>query len=162
MWGAIIGAVAGGVAGGLSAWVNTDRRVKAYKNAAKALESAAERYTGKAAEGRIMEAGDEEGRLAMERQGGINAMKGITNNDLGSDYNSGMQMGQNLEQNKINGEYARAMADVDRQLKQAGIEANASQQMVQTGLNTAGGLADLWKNISTKSYGGKKDGSGDA
>lgn len=153
MWQIVIGAVAGAAAGGITSYLNTEKRAGAYKEAADAIKSAAEEYSGQKAYGKIQSAGQQEGMFQANAFGYDNkpitgnlSLQNINGQDTANTYAEGANAGRGMEAKNLDAKYNAATAQAKLNLEQANREANAQQAAVQAGFNTAGGLADLYKN----------------
>lgn len=164
MWGAIIGAAAGGLINGITTGIQNSQLANAYKNAAKQVRQAAEKYSGTAADNQMRQAGVNEAQLTnkqnmeaasanMQPTGkGIpaaaqaqNAIRNTYNaNNLGSGYNAGAQR----KAGELNAAYNKETADAQRLLNQANVNYNVGQQALQEGWNTLGNGMQMVNNIS--------------
>ena len=164
MWGAIIGAAAGGLINGITTGIQNSQLANAYKNAAKQVRQAAEKYSGTAADNAMRQAGVNEAQLTnkqnmeaasanMQPTGkGIpaaaqaqNAIRNTYNaNNLGSGYNAGAQR----KAGELNAAYNKETADAQSLLNQANVNYNVGQQALQEGWNTLGNGMQMVNNIS--------------
>lgn len=169
MWGAIIAAVAGAVGGGVVQGVVAAKQnkelVKAYKNAAKTMQEATDKYSGKNLYEGMRTAGDD-----MAYKAGRNAEQAFTNTNnpgqvnngmakaiaeaniaadsANSAANSGRALGQSIEKSRKDALYNRDTIAAQQALKQAGIDYNVKNQGMQEAMNAAGGLAQLGGNLA--------------
>lgn len=164
MWQAIIGAAAGGLINGITTGIQNSQLANAYKNAAKQVRQAAEKYSGTAADNAMRQAGVNEAQLTnkqnmeaasanMQPTGkGIpaaaqaqNAIRNTYNaNNLGSGYSSGSQR----KAGELNAAYNKETADAQRLLNQANVNYKVGQQALQEGWNTLGNGMQMVNNIS--------------
>lgn len=157
MWQLIVGAIAGGVAGGVNAYLTSKDLRHAYSNYADAIKSAAKKYSGANAENQILEAGDQEGRFEASAFANNNkslrgnqALSNLANGQEALDfYDSGNQLGRSLKTDELNSKYNADTAAAKLAFEQAQKASGMRNQMAQEGMNTAGGLVDLYKNIQS-------------
>lgn len=164
MWGAVIGAVAGGLINGITTGIQNSQLASAYKNAAKQVRQAAEKYSGTAADNQMRQAGVNESQLtnkqnmeaasaSMQPTGkGVsaaaqaqNAIRNTYNaNNLEGGYNAGAQR----KAGELNAAYNKETADAQRLLNQAGVNYKVGQQALKEGWNTLGNGMQMVNNIS--------------
>lgn len=147
MWNVVIGAVVGGVATGVTSYLTNKKKLDAYNKAIDATKEAAEKYSGENAYNQIKAAGDAEARNNMLREGAYETMRGNMNQNLSDAYLEGMNLGQQNKQQELDSKYYKDTNAANRLMKQGDIESKAFNQMAQSGLNTAGGLADIMGKI---------------
>ena len=149
----VIGALAGGIANGLMSSSLTKQNAKAYKQAAKDIREAGQKYSGQSAYDSMQNAGNMEGNI-VNRMQGANQLRGNANtamanaSDIGNNFNSGYNLGSSNEATTNNALYNAETAKAQQALNQANINYQAGSAVQQAALNTAGGLADLYKTTS--------------
>ena len=153
MFGMVIGALAGGIANGLMSSSLTKQNAKAYKQAAKDIREAGQRYSGQSAYDSMQNAGNIEGNI-VNRMQGANQLRGNANtamanaSDIQNNFNSGYNLGSSNEATTNNALYNAETAKAQQAMNQANINYKAGSAVQQAALNTAGGLADLYKTTS--------------
>lgn len=149
----VIGALAGGIANGLMSSSLTKQNAKAYKQAAKDIREAGQRYSGQSAYDSMQNAGNMEGNI-VNRMQGANQLRGNANtamanaSDIQNNFNSGYNLGSSNEATTNNALYNAETAKAQQAMNQANINYKAGTAVQQAALNTAGGLADLYKTTS--------------
>lgn len=149
----VIGALAGGIANGLMSSSLTKQNAKAYKQAAKDIREAGQKYSGQSAYDSMQNAGNMEGNI-VNRMQGANQLRGNANtamanaSDIQNNFNSGYNLGSSNEATTNNALYNAETAKAQQALNQANINYKAGSAVQQAALNTAGGLADLYKTTS--------------
>lgn len=176
MWAQVIGAVVGGVAGGvvngMVAYQTNKDRVSAYKQAAKDVKEAAEKYSGKNAYNNMQNLGNQEAanvnRKALAAGGQMDNAFGTPAMNAADLSNAngtlqGYKLGAGNAKTDMDSKYYRDTALARTAMKQADIDYKAANQTAQTVMNAAGGLADVYKNIkpTSKSSGKSSDKSSD-
>jgi hypothetical protein len=153
MFGMVIGALAGGIANGLMSSSLTKQNAKAYKQAAKDIREAGQKYSGQSAYDSMQNAGNMEGNI-VNRMQGANQLRGNANtamanaSDIQNNFNSGYNLGSSNEATTNNALYNAETAKAQQAMNQANINYKAGSAVQQAALNTAGGLADLYKTTS--------------
>lgn len=171
MWGGIIAAVIGAVVGGVTNAVATadaiDKKIKGYKEAAKEVREAAEKYSGKNAyneeltQGKDMSStmGDMAGssisaeRLQNNNPGvtGAGAMTNAYQNagtsaDTASNAaQGGFQAGMSNASTELESKYNKATARANQLMKQADIDYNVTNQRNKEIMN---GITDTMKTFN--------------
>ena len=167
MWAQVIGAVVGGVAGGvvngMVAYQTNKDRVSAYKQAAKDVKEAAEKYSGQNAYNNMQNLGNQEAAnvnrnsLAaggqMDNAFGTPAMNAADLSNANGTL-QGYKLGAGNAKTDMDSKYYRDTALARTAMKQADIDYKAANQTMQTAMNAAGGLADVYKNIKSNKSGG--------
>lgn len=164
MFGAVIGALAGGIVNGIASSSLTKQNAKAYKQAAKDIREAGQKYSGQSAYDSMQNAGNMEGNIVNRMQGANqlrgNASTAMANaSDVGNNFNSGYNLGSSNTAAMNNALYNSETAKAQQALNQADINFKAGTAVQQAAMNTAGGLADLAKTTSderTKEYNNKE------
>ena len=152
---AIIGGVASGVLNGAMAMNSAGKNAKAHRPYAKEIKNAAEKYSGMNAYNAMQNAGNEEGNLMNRR-----ALQAQTVNNDGSammakqgnltgGFGEGYNLGSSNKQKELTSRYNYDTAGAQAALNQAGIDYKANTAVQQAAMNTAGGLADLYKNTTS-------------
>ena len=150
----VIGALAGGIANGLMSSSLTKQNAKAYKQAAKDIREAGQKYSGQSAYDSMQNAGNMEGNI-VNRMQGANQLRGNANtamanaSDVQNNFNSGYNLGSSNEATTNNALYNAETAKAQQALNQANINYQAGSAVQQAALNTAGGLADIYKNVAS-------------
>lgn len=160
MFGQVIGAIVGGVAGGIingyAAYKMNQDRVNAYKKAAEDVRKAAEKYSGQNAYNTMQNAGNMEAtnvnRNTLAAGGQMDNAFGTPAMNVAdlSNANGTMQgytLGANNAKTDMDAKYYRDTALARTAMKQADIDYKTANQTAQTVMNTASGLADVYKNI---------------
>lgn len=174
MWAQVIGAVVGGVAGGvvngMVAYQTNQSRVSAYKQAAKDVKEAAEKYSGKNAYNNMQNLGNQEAAnvnrksLAaggqMDNAFGTPAMNAADLSNANGTL-QGYKLGAGNAKADMDSKYYRDTALARTAMKQADIDYKAANQTAQTVMNAAGGLADVYKNIKSSNSNKSGDNTSD-
>lgn len=179
MWGAIIATIAGAIIGGVTNAVATadaiDKKIKGYKEAAKEVREAAEKYSGKNAyneeltQGKDMSStmGDMAGssisaeRLQNNNPGvtGAGAMTNAYQNagtsaDTASNAaQGGFQAGMNNASTELESKYNKATTSAKQLMKQADIDYNVTNQRNKEIMNTISDTADTFNKIIPRNNG---------
>lgn len=163
MWQAIVGAVAGGLINGITTGIQNSQLANAYKNAAKQVRAAAEKYSGTAADNQMRQAGTTEAGLinkqSMENASSkvgtgkgmsatASAQNAINNIYNANDLSGGYNVGAGRKAGELNAAYNKETADAQRMLNQANVNYKVGQQALQQGWNTLGNAAQTFNNIS--------------
>ena len=160
MWGQAIGAIVGGVAGGIingyAAYKMNQDRVNAYKKAAEDVRKAAEKYSGQNAYNTMQNTGNQEAvnvnRNTLAAGGQMDNVSGTPAMNAADLSNAngtlqGYTLGANNAKTGMDSKYYRDTALARTAMKQADIDYKTANQTAQTVMNTASGLADVYKNI---------------
>lgn len=162
--GAIIGIIASTIAGavvnGVTAGVENQKRVDAYKNAANQVRSAAEKYSGQGLYDRMTTSGMSNARNNNAQRlqalaGNVSGPTAATSAKLGAnqiantsntlgDFNAGASNAANL----ASGHYNNTTAQAQQLMNQADINYKANTEAVAGGLETLGNAAKTIKNVS--------------
>lgn len=156
----IVMGIASGIAAGMATKAQNEKLARQYKESAEQVREAAKKYSGRNADAAMRAAGNQEartlGRLGSETrtpntsnlsiQNALNASD-ATNQATVSGAQSGQALGRGLKAQELNSLYNKETAAAKRDLKQAGVDYQAGQQALQGAFNTAGGIADLYKDI---------------
>lgn len=148
----IIGAIAGAAANGISTYANNKKLAAAYKKAAKQYEEATKKYSGKNAEVANWTAGMREANQTGIQDWNKAAATGTDpyHMDNSNRAAEGMNLGQQQQSQLNNAKFNAETAEAQAALKQAGIDYGVANQTQQAIANTAGGLADLYRNMKTE------------
>lgn len=150
--GALAGAVAGAVANGVTTYKNNMRLADAYKKAAQQYTEAAEKYSGKNAERANWNAGMNEANQTGIQDWNKASAIGVDpyHMDSSNRFAEGMNLGQQQQSQLNNAKFNSETAESQAALKQAGVDYGVANQTQQAIANTAGGLADLARNLKTE------------
>lgn len=148
----IIGAIAGAAANGVSTYANNKKLAAAYKRAAKQYEKATEKYSGKNAEVANWAAGMREANQMGIQDWNKAAVTGTDpfNMDSSNRAAEGMNLGQQQQSQLNNAKFNAETAEAQAALKQAGVDYAVANQTQQAIANTAGGMADLYRNLKSE------------
>jgi hypothetical protein len=148
MWAIAIGALAGAVYNGVSTYMNNKKLAGAYSDYADAVKNAAEKYSGKNAERAIQNAGEIGANSLGVQDWSAASREGVDpyHMNLQNRTAEGYNLGTGNKTNELNAKYDVDTAKAKAALKQAGVDFGVNNQLQQTVMNTAGGLADLYKN----------------
>lgn len=187
MFGAIIGAIAGAVVGGVvrgvTAAETNKRKISAYKDAAKQVREATDKYSGKNAYQYMKNQGMDyastygqavgnevlgQSLSGAEGPGTTNAgamqsaapmataASNVANKAANDAFNQGMQMAKN----EMNAKYNAETTQAQQLMKQADIDYGVANQAAQEALNTAGNLANTYSQLrrtnNGRSYAGQQ------
>jgi hypothetical protein len=159
MWALAIGALAGAVYNGVSTYMNNQKLAGAYSDYADAVKTAADKYSGKNAERAMQNAGEMSANNLGVQDWSAASREGVDpyHMNLQNRTAEGYNLGSGVKSQDLNARYNADTAKANAALKQAGVDFGVNNQLQQTTMNTAGGLADLYKN--TVSGTGKKRGA---
>lgn len=174
MWAQVIGAVVGGVAGGvvngMVAYQTNKDRVSAYRQAAKDVKEAAEKYSGQNAYNNMQNLGNQEAANVnrntltaggqMDNAFGTPAMNAADLSNANGTL-QGYKLGAGNAKTDMDSKYYRDTALARTAMKQADIDYKAANQTAQTVMNAAGGLADVYKNIKSNNSSKSGDNTSD-
>lgn len=162
LYGAVIGAIAGGVASGVGSYLNNQKLASAYKDYAKDIRNAANQYSGHNADVAMREAGSQKARQLNNLNMGTassrpmtsnnsmqNALRGMNNVKMADSTVEGQNLGRSNKATELQGKYNAATAKAQQALNQAGINYQVNNQLMQTGMNAAGGLAQTYNQIKS-------------
>lgn len=157
--GAVVGAVAGGIYGGVTAYESAKKKADSYKDAAKSVRSAAEKYSGDAAYNAMQQAGYDEAnrtnRMYLGRQ--LNDSPANRTNKtanasaLQGNYLQGYNLGASNKKTAMDAAYNYDTQKARNLMKQADIDYNVDNQTTQMKMNTAQGLANTWNDVRPSS-----------
>ena len=172
-WGGIISALIGAVVGGVTNAVATadavDKKIKGYKEAAKEVREAAEKYSGKNAYNEMLGQGKDMSSTMGDMAGSSIAAERLQNNNpgvtgagamanayqnAGTSANTasnaaqgGFQTGMSNASTDLASKYNKATTRANQLMKQADIDYNVStqrnQEIMNTISNTAGTINQL-------------------
>ena len=172
MWGAIIATIAGAIVGGVTNAIATrdaiDKKIKGYKEAAKEVREAAEKYSGKNAYNEELTQGKDMSSTMGDMAGSSIAAERLQNNNPGvtgagamanayqnagesSDVASaaaqgGFQAGMNNASTELESKYNKATAKANQLMKQANIDYNVTNQRNKEIMNS---ITDTMKTFNT-------------
>lgn len=148
----IIGAIAGAAANGVATYANNKKLANAYKKAAQQYANAAEQYSGKNAERANWNAGMREANQTGIQDWNKAAATGTDpfHMDNSNRFAEGMNLGQQQQSQLNNAKFNAETAQSQAALKQAGIDYGVANQTQQAIANTAGGMADLYRNMKSE------------
>lgn len=153
--GAIIGSIASGVLNGAMSYASAKGNSKAYRNAANQIKEAAGKYSGANAYEAMRQAGNVEGNIVnrqalsaqLQNQPRNNSATMANAANLQGDFNTGYNLGQQNKKTDLTSRYNYDTASAQAALNAANINYQAGTAAQQAAMNTAGGLADLYKNL---------------
>ena len=184
MWGGIIAAVVGAVVGGVTNAVATadaiDKKIKGYKEAAKEVREAAEKYSGKNAYNEMLSQGKDVSSTMGDMAGSSIAAERLQNNNPGATgagamvnayqnagtsantasnaAQGGFQTGMSNASTDFASKYNKATTRANQLMKQADIDYNVSnqrnQEIMNTISNTAGTVNQLIPRKNGRTYAG--------
>ena len=148
----IIGAIAGAAANGVATYANNKKLANAYKKAAQQYANAAEKYSGKNAERANWNAGMREANQMGIQDWNKASATGTDpfHMDNSNRFAEGMNLGQQQQSQLNNAKFNAETAQSQAALKQAGIDYGVANQTQQAIANTAGGMADLYRNMKSE------------
>ena len=184
MWGGIIASLVGFVVGGVTNAVATaeavDKKIKGYKEAAKEVREAAEKYSGKNAYNEMLSQGKDMSSTMGDMAGSSIAAERLQNNNPGvtgagamanayqnagesADAASGaaqggFQTGMSNASADLASKYNKATTRANQLMKQADIDYNVTnqrnQEIMNTISNTAGTVNQLIPRKNGRTYAG--------
>lgn len=172
MWGGIITGIIGAIVGGITNAIATrdaiDKKIKGYKEAAKEVREAAEKYSGKNAYNEELTQGKDMSSTMGDMAGSSVAAERLQNNNPGvtgagamanayqnagesSDVASaaaqgGFQTGMNNASTELESKYNKATTRANQLMKQANIDYNVSNQRNKEIMNS---ITDTMKTFNT-------------
>lgn len=155
---ALILGIADGLAQGLVTNYQTKKLANAYKNAAKQVRGAAQKYSGKEADTAMSQEGAIQGQQMQKlaQSQGATGTTGLstadataaTNNNSGlSAYMQGQNLGRGNKATELNSKYNAATVDAQNMLNKAKTDFNVGQATSNMVFNTIGGLGQAGGNI---------------
>ena len=173
MWGGIIAAIGGAVVGGVTNAVATaeavDKKIKGYKEAAKEVREAAERYSGKNAYNEMLSQGKDVSSTMGNMAGSSIAAERLQNNNpgvtgagamanayqnAGTSANTasnaaqgGFQTGMSNASTDLASKYNKATTRAKQMMKQANIDYNVAAQRNKEIMNSIYDIADTTNKI---------------
>ena len=173
MWGGLIAAFAGAIIGGVTNAIATadaiDKKIKGYKEAAKEVREAAEKYSGKNAYNEELSQGKDMSSTMGDMAGSSVAAERLQNNNPGvtgagamanayqnagesSDVASaaaqgGFQTGMNNASTELESKYNKATTRANQLMKQANIDYNVATQRNKEIMNTIYNTADTFNKV---------------
>lgn len=145
-------AIAGAAYNGVSSYINNSNLAGAYKDYAKALKDAANKYSGKNAERKMQNLGEQMANQYGVQDWSAASSQGIDpyHMNLQNRTAEGFNLGSSQAAQQNEALMNKELAEHEAKLKQAGTDYKVANQTQQTVANTAGGLADLYKTIGGK------------
>ena len=185
MWGGTIAAVTGAVIGGVTNAVATadaiDKKIKGYKEAAKEVREAAEKYSGKNAYNEELSQGKDMSSTMGDMAGSSVAAERLQNNNPGvtgagamanayqnagesADVASGaaqggFQTGMNNASTELESKYNKATASANQKMKQANIDYNVTNQRNQEIMNSIYNATDTFNQLISRNNGKNNSGN---
>ena len=179
MWGGIIASIVGFAVGGVTNAVATadaiDKKIKGYKESAKEIREAAEKYSGKNAYNEELTQGKDMSSTMGDMAGSSVAAERLQNNNPGvtgagamanayqnagesSDVASaaaqgGFQAGMNNASTELESKYNKATTRANQMMKQANIDYNVATQRNKEIMNTIANTAHTFRNIIPRNNG---------
>lgn len=165
---ALILGIADGLAQGLVTNYQTKKLANAYKDAAKQVRGAAQKYSGKEADTAMTQEGERQGQQMQKlaQSQGAAGTTGLstadatasTNNNSGlSAYMQGQNLGRGNKATELNSKYNAATVDAQNMLNKAKTDFNVGQATSNLVFNTLGGLGkaggDIGMNGATQALG---------
>ena len=173
MWGGIImgfiSAIVGGVTNAIATRDAIDKKIKGYKEAAKEVREAAEKYSGKNAYNEELTQGKDMSSTMGDMAGSSISAESLQNNNPGatgagamanayqnagtsSDVASaaaqgGFQAGMNNASTELESKYNKATTRANQLMKQANIDYNVTNQRNKEIMNTISNTADTFNKI---------------
>lgn len=186
MWGGIIMGFAGAIIGGVTNAIATadaiDKKIKGYKEAAKEVREAAEKYSGKNAYNEELTQGKDMSSTMGDMAGSSIAAERLQNNNPGvtgagamanayqnagtsSDVASnaaqgGFQAGMNNASTELESKYNKATTRANQLMKQANIDYNVTNQRNKEIMNTISDTADTFNKIIPRNRNNNSNNSG--
>ena len=184
MWGGIIASFFGFIIGGVTNAVATaeavDKKIKGYKEAAKEVREAAEKYSGKNAYNEMLSQGKDMSSTMGDMAGSSIAAERLQNNNpgvtgagamanayqnAGTSANTasnaaqgGFQTGMSNASTDLASKYNKATTRANQLMKQAGIDygvaSQRNQEIMNTISNTAGTVNQLIPRKNGRTYAG--------
>lgn len=148
----IILAIAGAAANGIATYANNKKLANAYKKAAQQYADATEKYSGKNAERANQTAGMREANQMGIQDWNKASATGTDpfHMDNSNRFSEGMNLGQQQQSQFNNAKFNAETAEAQAALKQAGVDYGVANQTQQAIANTAGGMADLYRNMKSE------------
>lgn len=176
MWGGLIAAFTGAIIGGVTNAIATanaiDKKIKDYKEAAKEVREAAEKYSGKNAYNEELSQGKDMSSTMGDMAGSSVAAERLQNNNPGltgagamanayqnagesvdvasAAAQSGFQTGMNNASTEMESKYNKATTRANQLMKQANIDYNVSNQRNKEIMNTISNTAHTFNNIISR------------
>ena len=185
MWGGIImgfiSAIVGGVTNAIATRDAIDKKIKGYKEAAKEVREAAEKYSGKNAYNEELTQGKDMSSTMGDMAGSSISAESLQNNNPGatgagamanayqnagtsSDVASaaaqgGFQAGMNNASTELESKYNKATTRANQLMKQANIDYNVTNQRNKEIMNTISNTADTFNKIVSRNNGKNNSGN---
>ena len=186
MWGGIImgfiSAIVGGVTNAIATRDAIDKKIKGYKEAAKEVREAAEKYSGKNAYNEELTQGKDMSSTMGDMAGSSVAAERLQNNNPGvtgagamanayqnagtsadtasAAAQGGFQAGMNNASTELESKYNKATTRANQLMKQANIDYNVTNQRNKEIMNTISDTADTFNKIIPRIRNNGKNNSG--
>lgn len=186
MWGVIIATIAGAIIGGVTNAVATadaiDKKIKGYKEAAKEVREAAEKYSGKNAYNEELSQGKDMSSTMGDMAGSSVAAERLQNNNPGvtgagamanayqnagessnvasAAAQGGFQAGMNNASTELESKYNKATTRANQLMKQADIDYNVTNQRNKEIMNTISNTADTFNKVFPRNRNNNSNNSG--
>lgn len=187
MWGGIImgfiGAIVGGVTNAIATRDAIDKKIKGYKEAAKEVREAAEKYSGKNAYNEELTQGKDMSSTMGDMAGSSISAESLQNNNPGvtgagamanayqnagtsadtasAAAQGGFQAGMNNASTELESKYNKATTRANQLMKQANIDYNVTNQRNKEIMNTISDTTDTFNKVFPRNNGknnGKNNG----
>lgn len=185
MWAGIIASVVGLLVGGVTNAVATanaiDKKIKGYKEAAKEVREAAEKYSGKNAYNEELTQGKDMSSTMGDMAGSSVAAERLQNNNPGvtgagamvnayqnagtsadtasNAAQSGFQAGMNNASTELESKYNKATTRANQLMKQANIDYNVATQRNKEIMNTLSNTAHTFNQLIPRNNGNNNSGN---
>ena len=179
MWGGIIATIAGAIIGGVTNAIATrnaiDKKIKGYKEAAKEVREAAEKYSGKNAYNEELTQGKDMSSTMGDMAGSSISAESLQNNNPGvtgagamtnayqnagtsadtasNAAQGGFQAGMNNASTELESKYNKATTRAKQLMKQADIDYNVSSQRNKEIMNSISDTAHTFNTIIPRNNG---------
>ena len=185
MWGGIImgfiSAIVGGVTNAIATRDAIDKKIKGYKEAAKEVREAAEKYSGKNAYNEELTQGKDMSSTMGDMAGSSISAESLQNNNPGATgagamanayqnagtsadtasaaAQGGFQAGMNNASTELESKYNKATTRAKQLMKQANIDYNVATQRNKEIMNTISNTADTFNKIVSRNNGKNNSGN---
>ena len=186
MWGGIIAGIAGAIIGGVTNAIATrnaiDKKIKGYKEAAKEVREAAEKYSGKNAYNEELTQGKDMSSTMGDMAGSSISAESLQNNNPGvtgagamvnayqnagtsadtasNAAQGGFQAGMNNASTELESKYNKATASAKQLMKQADIDYNVTNQRNKEIMNTISNTAKTFNQTIPRNRNNNSNNSG--
>lgn len=178
---ALVGGVVGGVTNAIATRDAIDKKIKGYKEAAKEVREAAEKYSGKNAYNEMLSQGKDMSSTMGDMAGSSVAAESLQNNNPGvtgagamanayqnagtsSDVASnaaqgGFQAGMSNASTELESKYNKATASANQKMKQANIDYNVTNQRNKEIMNSIYNTVDTFNKVFPRNNGKNNSGN---